>query len=289
MWGYPRNRICGGTPVRKRNMPRFGADRGTSAPTTGSPLRSSATTPNCAAALPGGVADGEERAQEQRDSYIRRVRGNIIGGPKRGWPSPLEYTASDRGNSPADRYFATAGGGDVKRREFLAALLGTAALPAAGCADPMIAGPNEDGVISANEDFEVNKTDAEWQSLLSPAAYQVLRHEGTEPPGSSALNDEHRSGTFICAGCFVPLFESATKYESGTGWPSFWDPVPLRVALKRDDSFGMDRTEYHCARCGGHQGHVFDDGPQPTGKRWCNNGVALQFVPQGGTLPFVRN
>ena len=120
-------------------------------------------------------------------------------------------------------------------------------------------------------------SDEQWQKRLTPEQYRVLRHEATEAPGSSPLNHEKRRGVFLCAGCDLPLFDSATKYESGTGWPSFFDVLPGAVGTKRDWSLIIPRTEYHCARCGGHQGHVFDDGPAPTGLRYCNNGVALRF------------
>lgn len=125
--------------------------------------------------------------------------------------------------------------------------------------------------------FPVTHTDGEWRSLLSPAAYDVLRRQGTEFPFSSKLDFETRAGTYACAGCALPLFSSQTKYDSHTGWPSFWQPLPHAVAESNDASFGMDRTEVHCTQCGGHLGHVFTDGPPPTGLRYCMNGVALSF------------
>jgi peptide-methionine (R)-S-oxide reductase len=128
----------------------------------------------------------------------------------------------------------------------------------------------------------IEKTDAEWRALLSPEAYHVLRHEGTERAGTSPLNDEHRTGTFVCAGCGTPLFSSDMKFDSGTGWPSFFTSLPGVFETRRDFRLIWPRTEYHCATCGGHHGHVFDDGPPPTGQRFCNNGVALRFVPDAG-------
>ena len=121
-------------------------------------------------------------------------------------------------------------------------------------------------------------TDAEWRKRLSPAAFDVLRREGTEAPGSSPLLREHRKGTFACAGCGLPLFKSDWKFESGTGWPSFYTAIPGAVATKTDHLLIVPRTEYHCAQCLGHQGHVFEDGPKPTGLRYCNDGVALRFM-----------
>jgi peptide-methionine (R)-S-oxide reductase len=129
-------------------------------------------------------------------------------------------------------------------------------------------------LLAEAEKLEVMKTDEEWRRLLTPAQYQVLRHEDTEPAFSSPLLDEHRKGVFACAGCELPLFKSETKFESGTGWSSFWSPIDGAVGTKLDRSFQMERTEVHCRRCGGHLGHVFDDGPPPTGLRYCMNGVA---------------
>ena len=131
----------------------------------------------------------------------------------------------------------------------------------------------------ATQTYEVTHSDAQWRKLLSPAAYDVLRQQGTEAPFSSPLLNEHRAGTFDCAGCALPLFSSKTKYDSGTGWPSFWAPLPNAVLTARDNSLFMARTEVHCRRCGGHLGHVFTDGPPPTGLRYCMNGVALRFTP----------
>jgi peptide-methionine (R)-S-oxide reductase len=131
----------------------------------------------------------------------------------------------------------------------------------------------------AAETFEVTKTEAEWRAILSDAAFNVLRKEGTEYPGTSPLLNEHRKGIFACAGCDLPLYSSETKFDSGTGWPSFWQEIPDAVGETVDRSLGMTRTEVHCRRCGGHLGHVFDDGPPPTGLRHCINGVALTFKP----------
>ena len=158
------------------------------------------------------------------------------------------------------------------RRAFLGASLAAATstlLLAGGCSSKAAAAAN----------FEVRKSPAEWRKQLGEARYQILREEGTEPPFSSPLLNEHRRGVFACAGCALPLYASTTKFESGTGWPSFWQPLPRAVAEKRDTMLGIVRREIHCRRCGGHLGHVFDDGPRPTGLRYCMDGLALTFRP----------
>ena len=137
------------------------------------------------------------------------------------------------------------------------------------------------GARAATGTFEVTRAEEEWRRLLTPAQYEVLREHGTERPFTSPLDKEKRAGLFRCAGCARVLFSSAAKFDSGTGWPSFHSPLPGAVGTTEDRSFFMTRTEVHCARCGGHLGHVFDDGPPPTGKRYCMNGVALRFVPAG--------
>ena len=128
----------------------------------------------------------------------------------------------------------------------------------------------------------IERTEEEWRRLLTPEQYKVLRGEGTERAGSSPLNHEKRPGKYLCAGCGQPLFRAEMKYDSGTGWPSFFTALPGALETKPDNALFMQRTEYHCARCGGHQGHLFDDGPQPTGQRYCNNGLALRFEPEAG-------
>jgi len=138
---------------------------------------------------------------------------------------------------------------------------------------------------AAEGKFEVEKTPEEWKRQLTPEQYRVLREQGTERPYSSPLNKEKRKGIFACAGCDLPLYSSETKYESGTGWPSFFDHLPDAIGTTQDRTYFMIRTEVHCRRCGGHLGHVFDDGPRPTGLRYCMDGVAMTFKPEGGNTP----
>lgn len=139
------------------------------------------------------------------------------------------------------------------------------------------------GIASTLDVVEkIMKSDDTWKRALTPEQYDVLRHEGTEAPQTSPLLNEHRAGTFVCAGCGLELFPSKFKFDSGTGWPSFFDVIKGHVETKEDHKLLMTRTEYHCARCGGHQGHLFNDGPRPTGLRYCNNGAGLKFIPDKG-------
>ena len=167
------------------------------------------------------------------------------------------------------------------RRQILlaGAGLGVAAL-ALGALPRLLAPTALISEASAGETFEVNHTEAQWRAMLSAEQYEILREEGTERAYSSALNNEHRDGTFACGGCALPLFSSSTRFDSHTGWPSFWAPLPNAVATRQDRSYGMVRDEVHCRRCGGHLGHVFNDGPPPTGLRYCMNGLALTFEPR---------
>ena len=162
----------------------------------------------------------------------------------------------------------------MNRRSILQAsglLLGTSALALVFKAG--------DATASNDGDFEITKTEDEWRELLTPQQFRILRQHGTERPGSSPLNHNHEAGTYTCAGCDNPVFASDTKFDSGTGWPSFYAPIEGGIGTSVDRSLFMVRTEVHCARCGGHLGHVFNDGPEPTGKRYCMNGAALAFVP----------
>ncbi|MDH3537243.1 MAG: peptide-methionine (R)-S-oxide reductase MsrB [Gammaproteobacteria bacterium] len=172
----------------------------------------------------------------------------------------------------------------MDRRRFIAATITTVAAIAAGRS--VIAAT--DSVPMSGDFPPIDKTREEWRRLLEAQQYQVLFEEATERPWTSALNDEKREGTYICAACYLPLFLSETKFDSGTGWPSFYQSIDGNTGTRRDWKLIIPRTEYHCARCGGHQGHVFDDGPKPTGQRWCNNGVALSFVPSTESLPALR-
>lgn len=167
----------------------------------------------------------------------------------------------------------------MKRRQLLTTLIATGVLPVLGACAPASRGEAPRTTTFSR---------AQWRQLLPPDRYAVLFEEATERSFSSPLNDEERSGTYICAACHLPLFESRHKYDSGTGWPSFTQPIAGSMGTKADYKLLIRRTEYHCIRCGGHQGHVFRDGPAPRGERWCNNGLALLFVPEGQPLPPLR-
>lgn len=168
----------------------------------------------------------------------------------------------------------------MKRRTLLEALSVAAVLPTLSACSVATQGSTETGKLSMSK--------ADWREILSADRYAVLFEEATERPWSSPLNSEEREGIYVCAACHQPLFESAFKYDSGTGWPSFTQPIADSMGTQADYKLFIRRTEYHCKRCGGHQGHVFDDGPPPRGQRWCNNGLALLFVPAGEPLPALR-
>jgi peptide-methionine (R)-S-oxide reductase len=177
----------------------------------------------------------------------------------------------------------------MTRRRFLHTLAATLGFTGAAASATRAAGeeaPPASPTEPAVDRLELPR--ATWRKLLPPDAYAVLFEHATEPPSSSPLDREKRAGAYVCAACVLPLFSSRAKFDSGTGWPSFFEPLPGRLGTQRDYKLLFPRTEYHCIRCSGHQGHVFDDGPPPTGLRYCNNGLALRFVPDGEPLPPLR-
>ncbi|MGM0450486.1 MAG: peptide-methionine (R)-S-oxide reductase MsrB [Pseudomonadota bacterium] len=178
----------------------------------------------------------------------------------------------------------------MRRRNFITAFIAGSVLvrfPVTWASTPDIRNFH-DLAVPDDQLQPLDRDAASWRDKVTEDAWRILFEEETEPAGTSALNNEDRNGTFVCAACYLPLFSSDTKYESGTGWPSFWAAHEKHMGTKTDYKAFWPRTEYHCVRCGGHQGHVFDDGPEPTGKRWCNNGLALKFVPEGESLPALR-
>ena len=172
----------------------------------------------------------------------------------------------------------------MNRRSVLQGLAAMAVLPLFSACSRAASAPAEPGAKVT----PLDRPDDYWRDKVSPAAFAVLFEHATEPSGSSPLDQEKGAGTYVCAACHLPMFDSRHKFESGTGWPSFTQPIAGNIKTRRDFKLIWPRTEYHCARCGGHQGHVFDDGPPPRGERWCNNGVALRFVPKGQPLPSLR-
>jgi peptide-methionine (R)-S-oxide reductase len=173
----------------------------------------------------------------------------------------------------------------MKRRLFLASAIGVGVTLVV---NRNISAANET-IDRGGDLMKLHKSKSEWKKLLKTQEFDVLFNEATERPGSSHLNHEKRQGTYICAACSQPLFQSDAKFESGTGWPSFYQAIEGKTGVKKDWKLLFPRTEYHCNRCGGHQGHIFNDGPEPTGERWCNNGVALKFVPVADSLPALRS
>lgn len=171
------------------------------------------------------------------------------------------------------RWSPSAAAPALTRRQLLAGVVAVCALAGLDTRDTAAADPSTPSAPVPS----IVHTDAEWRQLLTPSQYQILRQAGTETPYSSPLNNEHRTGVFSCAGCALDLFSSAAKFDGGTGWPSFWQPLPHAVSERPDSSLGMSRTEVLCSRCAGHLGHVFDDGPKPTGLRYCMNGAAMNF------------
>jgi peptide-methionine (R)-S-oxide reductase len=163
----------------------------------------------------------------------------------------------------------------MNRRTLLLASLA----PISAASAILLSSRESESIAKTLAKFEVTKTEAQWRKILTPEQFEILRKKGTERAGTSPLTEEHRKGKFTCAGCNLPLFTSETKFESGTGWPSFYAPIANAVKTSVDNSFGSTRTEVYCRRCGGHLGHVFDDGPKPTGLRYCMNGVAMKFIP----------